>query len=166
MIQTSRHRFNQFNERENRLMKTMFATFRPIHCTSRIFGLMPFTIVCNSDGEVQSLKVKTVDGIWFTVSICTYLFFVIFNYDVLRVSAHYYRKSVTLILIEGNYTLPWLSFVCVTVFFVVNMCNRRKYFDILKMFEQFDKEASQPILFNHLISVYLIVIYFNSRCQN
>lgn len=149
MVQTSQNRSGQATEKQVRPKESMFASFRPIFCFSRIFGSMSFSIVCNSNGEVQSCKVKVVDVVWLAISICIYLTLVIF-YDVLSLNADDYRKSGTFPLFMGSYILQWLSFIFGALFFAINLWNRYTFLDILKMFEHFDKKASQRRLYRKM----------------
>lgn len=135
------------------IKKTMFAGYRPIFCNSRIFGLTPFSIICNSNGEVQSCKVKVFDCVWLVVSICVYVLLVIFNYYLFisvisfihHQSNNQYRQTTFLVLNVGNSILVLLNFVFYILFCIINMCNRDKFLNILKMFEHFDKQVSHDV---------------------
>lgn len=142
-MQTQNIVLGKSKEKEARLKKSMFAGFRPIFCFSRIIGLMPFSIVCNSDGELQACRVKVVDCVWFLLSICVYLLLAIFNLLYLNVRHQYKIALVTLFV--GNSILTILNFISCVICYIINMCNRRKFLDILKMFENFDAEVSQEI---------------------
>lgn len=141
MIQTLPNDLSKSNEKKVQLKKTMFAGFRPIFCFSRIIGLMPFSIVCDSNGEVQSCKVKRVDCVWFTISFCTHLTLAFLNYRLMDLSAEHHPQIANLFLCALNSILTMLSFICCSVFYVMNMCNRHKFFGILQNLGQFDKEV-------------------------
>lgn len=54
--------------------KLTFAhSLKPIYVLSRIFGFMPFTIVFDSNGAVQTARIKAIDFIWFMASIGIYM---------------------------------------------------------------------------------------------
>lgn len=142
MAQTSQNETKKSIKRLARLDGTMFSSFRPIFCFSRIFGSIPFSIVCNSNGEVQSCEVRVVDYMWFAISICVYITMVIFSYKVFSLNAANFHENATFVLFLVNAIFQWLSLIFGALFFVVNMWNRQIFIDFLKMFEQFDKEAS------------------------
>lgn len=63
--------------------KLSFAhSFKPVYILCRIFGFMPFSIAYDSNGEIQTARIRVVDLIWFIISIGVYLssafYFVIF----------------------------------------------------------------------------------------
>lgn len=143
MIQTLQDVLSKYRKKQVQSKKNMFDGFRPIFYFCRAFGLLPFSIVCNPHGEVQTCKVKIIDCLWFATSICACLLMAIFNYRMLSLSADHHRKSATIIPIVANYILQLLTFIFTALFFILNMYNRDKFIQMLKMFEHFDKEASQ-----------------------
>lgn len=48
--------------------------FRPIYIISRAFGLMPFSITFQSNGDVQKSNVSKFDVLWFAIWLCLFLF--------------------------------------------------------------------------------------------
>lgn len=145
MIQALQSRIDKSKERQVRLKETMFTGFQPIFRICRVFGLLPFSIVYNLNGEIESCKVNRVDCVWFAVSICIYLSLVIFNYHVLCLNLKQLQKNATFVLIMGNYLLQLFTFICSSLFFILNMWNRQIFIDVLKNFERFDKEVSQIV---------------------
>lgn len=142
MAQTSQNGSKKSIKRLVRSDENMFSSFRPIFCFSRIFGSMPFSIVCNSNGEVQSCEVKVVDYVWFVISIGIYLRLMIFNYSLWNLYADYQREGTIFVLFVGNFILQWLGFIFGVLSFAINSWNRYMFLDFLKMFEHFDKEVS------------------------
>lgn len=48
-------------------------SFTFIYYFSRVFGFMPFTIVYDSDGKIQAARIRTIDILWFMITIGLYL---------------------------------------------------------------------------------------------
>lgn len=158
MIHTLQNHLNRSNNKHVRLKQTMFAGFRPLFCFSRITGLMPFSIVCNSNGEVQSCKVKVVDVVWFVISICVCILLAIWNSYCLYSNISHHSPAMIVL----NATGPILSILCFTfsaLFYAINMWNRQKFLGILQNLERFDKEVSFNILYIESFPMYLIVMF-------
>lgn len=118
-------------------------SIRPIHYISRVCGLMPFSIIQNSNGEVQEPRISTFDGLWFSISICIYLAMTYIFYQHARISTDPNTKSYFLVL--GDYML----YIAVMIYGILvrgmDMFNRFKLVDILRKFTEFDKEVGQFI---------------------
>lgn len=122
--------------------KTMYDGFRPIYCYSRIFGFLPFSIVRNSNGEMESCKVKTIDFLWFAISFCICLLLAMYNYYLFTTYINPYLQIAMYVLKIGNTVLVMLNFISSAILSAIEMYNRHKFLDILKEFEHFDREAS------------------------
>lgn len=143
MIQVLQNHVDKSKERQVRLKETMCTGFQPIFRICRVFGLLPFSIVRNLNGEIQSCKVRKVDCVWFVISICVCLALVTFNYHMLCLNVNQHQRNATIVLIMGHYLLQLFTVICSALFFIINMYNRQKFVDILRNFEHFDKEVGQ-----------------------
>ena len=144
-METLRNDSSKPNGKEDRLKKNMFAGYRPIFWFSRIFGSIPFSIVCNSNGEVQSCKMKKADWIFMAVSLCVYLSIIFNLYCTLSSKFDHQRQIAMLVMTMGLFIVASLSFIFGTQLILINMCNRHKLVDILKNFDRFDKEVKRSI---------------------
>lgn len=115
-------------------------SFRPIYYCSRIFGLKPFSIIFDSNGQVQEPRVRICDGLWFVISICSYLSL---TYVLYQERMHPGVSSLPSILKIGGNIHMILSHVFSAFIVAMDMFNRSKLVDILKMFNTFDDEVSQ-----------------------
>lgn len=111
--------------------------FRPIYYFSRIFGVMPFSIVCDLNGEIKKIKISVFDGLWFFISISIYLLMAII-----------YQRDLKLVIDQrsflyaaGNFLLI-LSLAIYVIAIGTDMYNRSKYVEILKKITVFDNEVS------------------------
>lgn len=111
-------------------------SFRPIYYFSRFFGLMPFSIIYDSSGEVQRPIITIFDGLWFVISMCSYSFAVFLSIRLKIMK----QPSPTFVTILGN------TFIMMTILYgvlavAIDMCNRYKFIEIVKKFTGFDKEV-------------------------
>lgn len=123
--------------------------FKPIYYFSRMFGFMPFTIVFDSDGKIQTARIRAMDILWFMITIVLYLssalYFVIFSY-------HQTWPVKTIILINCTR----LTYMMRKLFNIVSigdiLHNRFRLIEILKKINTFDeKESFHFIRFSILI---------------
>lgn len=115
-------------------------SFEPIYYFSRFFGLMPFKIVRNTDGELLMPKVSRLDRLWFVVSICLYLYlvYILGQYIVL---AKYMTRQQSILFIGDQLRLIF-CLIFATVAIGTDMCNRFKLVDLLKKIVIIDKDVS------------------------
>lgn len=113
-------------------------SFRPIYYFSRIFGLMPFSIIYDSNGErARRPKITIFDGIWLLISVCTQMLGVYLTIRFKFVN----QTSPTFVVILGY------TFIIMTVMYgvgavVMDLCNRFKFLEIINSFTVFDKHVS------------------------
>lgn len=112
-------------------------SFRPVYYISRIFGLMPFTIIYHSNCRLLQSKVTKFDALWLATSV------VLYSLSTFLVKI--YHGSVFLLLLANTFAKIGLCYCAVII--VVDMCNRWKYIEIFRKITAFDKEASN--LNNH-----------------
>lgn len=114
-------------------------SYQPIYYFSRFFGLLPFSLAHDSNGELQAPKIRIFDGFWFIISILVYL--AITNVSLLRTDIQKYPQSLP-ILILGNEFLLVFGLIYGVIMIIENMCSRFKFVRILKTFINFDREVS------------------------
>lgn len=109
-------------------------SFRPIYYYSRVVGLWPFTIVHDSNGSIEKTRVRFVDALYLFISICSYLMAIFFTFTKLKPNAASYVHFIFFIF----QTTSLLLGVCAVV---LDMFNRNKLANILKMLTAFDNEV-------------------------
>lgn len=119
---------------------TFTHSFKPIYILSRIFGFMPFTIVYDSNGAIQTAQIKVIDFFWFIISIVIYLLSTLYFITYVR------RKQIpdsfaTLAYATRTIVIFRKLFYCVCI--STDMCNRFKLVEILKKINIFDERVSQ-----------------------
>lgn len=131
---------NKIITNKNRTDNVNFAySFRPIYFYSRILGLMPFSISYNENGRVQKAKIGVFDGVWFVISICTYLSLAFTCFHRMKVQL---EANVPFILFFGEQIHLALGLAFGALAITIHMYNRSKMIDILRIFSVFDEEAS------------------------
>lgn len=133
---------------------TFTHSFRPIYYFARIFGSMPYTIYCDSNGNAHEPKVRIVDGVWFVISMCIFLSMAFFSYRNMESLQNPNTSSYILIL--GDQILLILCLIFGAQIIGMDMLNRDKLVDILKKITAFDKEASLNVVWK-LLFAYSIV---------
>lgn len=138
MVKSSANIEKSSIENETQVQQINFLySFRPIYYFSRIFGLMPFSIIYDSNGEIKQSKITIVDGIWFLISMFIYSLHLYLT--LLKFSNQ--TTPTTFVMILGN------TFLLMIVMYgagavAMGMCNRFKYIKIAKNFTVFDRQAS------------------------
>lgn len=131
---------HQIPQNEFKTKNLNFAhSFRPIYYCSRVFGLTPFSIIYDSDDEVQMPKVGVLDSFWFVVSICLYLIMAYSSYHQMIVNQY---QSIPNVLVIGGYMISILSLIFGAVIVGIDMWSRFRLVDVLKKITTFDKEVS------------------------
>lgn len=113
-------------------------SFRPIYYFSRVFGLMPFSITYDSNGEAQCSRIRIFDGIWFVISMLIYsssVYCIVLRFEK--------QSSSTFVVIVGN-TFLLMSIIYGVGAVAMDMYNRFKFFEIVKSFSVFDKQVNCP----------------------
>lgn len=114
---------------------------KPIHVYSRCFGLVPFKIVPNSNGEIQA-QVGKLDILWFVISMSLY-FFLAYAYGKIIYDLHDFNDpNQSYILSLGDTILIVLGLIFGGFAGVMDMINRTRIVDFLKHFNFFDKNVS------------------------
>lgn len=121
------------------LRNHFFNTWRSIYHFPRAFGLMPFSIICGTNGEVCRAQVKLFDLFWFTFSICLNLFSSFFGLDKLTFQ-HGKVEEIDVLrsIIQLN---DVVQFILPPTIIAISMYNRSCFIDILKELTSYDKEV-------------------------
>lgn len=112
-------------------------SLQPIYLFLRTFGLLPFSIVRDINGELHA-RVRVFDIIWFVISICIYIFMAVFCW---RAEDHYDtpNKSDTLFFVDAVLLTSFLITNILAI--ILDMYNRSKLIAILNWLTQFDNEV-------------------------
>lgn len=116
-------------------------TFRPVYYFCRVFGLMPFKITYYSNGTIHGFEIATFDIIWFIMSMAFNLILVYYMVDN---SEHVENlKSMSIILVGGDFILQVFSMIFDIIFIIMDMCISAKLVRILQKINAFDEEVSE-----------------------
>lgn len=113
--------------------------FHLIYIVSRVFGLMPFNITYQANGNIDKPTITKFDGLWFSISICANLFGIytltqlIFPRGSDIYTSHLVILGDNLAVILGLF----LGFFAVAS----DMNNRSKLVDIVNKIIAFDKKV-------------------------
>lgn len=125
-------------QKTTRSTKINFAyAFRPIYYFSRIFGLFPFTIIYDWNGDIQEARVKLLDIVWFLISFVTYFAMAFYCYMTVDFPKNY---DALRFLILGDYVLLIAGLLFGVVLVLIDMFNRHILVDIMKKLTKFDRE--------------------------
>lgn len=137
--------------------KNFSYSFRPIYYVSRVFGLIPFSLIHDSNGELLMPKVRFLDGFWSIILLCTYIL------NIISCFHHVNFEKFVFVLRLGNYLLLIACFVFQILVMGTNMCNRFRFVEILKGITIFDKKVSSCIIetseLNETISSKWLIYY-------
>lgn len=117
--------------------------FKPIYYFSRVFGLLPFSIRRDTNGEIQEPKVKKIDGLWFLLTIVVLLRASHFSHRY--ISAFNSSSQMYVSVLLDNFHLV-LSLIFGAVMIALDMLNRFKLVKLWKLFIIFDKEVRNNLL--------------------
>ena len=114
-------------------------SLKPIYYFSRVFGSLPFSIVFDSNGGIQTARVKLFDILWFLISIGLNLYFTI-QYATFAGNENMVKLSP--ILVHSAKLIIPLRKLCNCLIIGFDMCNRFKLIEILKNINNFDEKVS------------------------
>lgn len=135
-------------EKRNRTEELNFAySFRPIYYYSRIFGLMPFTIMYDSNGDPQEPRVGLFNFVWFIAAIGLYTSMAYFSYIDMNVPRD---ASIPYAILISGFSLQISRLIFGALAIGMDMWNRFKIVDILKKLNIFNKEAIPSFLFKYI----------------
>lgn len=113
-------------------------SFRPIHYFSRAFGLLPFSVALDSNGNIQKARVSLFDALWFVISISLYLIMAFICYQNIKLPQD---QNVSYILATGDAMFLIAGLIYGAIIITIDMFNRFRIIDILRMFTAFDSEV-------------------------
>lgn len=131
---------NSVNEKSVKSELNFAYSFRPIYYFSRVFGLMPFSVKYDSNGQPQMPRVGILDSLWFVTTICVYLSMAYISYQQMTLPQD---PNAPKVLVFSEYLLQILGLVYGALIIGMDLCNRFKLVDVLKQLTTFDKEASE-----------------------
>lgn len=134
-------KWSKYKNTEKKLFskKTNFLhVVRTILIFSRIFGLLPFSIILDSNGKVRRARVNIFDFLWFLISICIYLL-IAYCYYQNTIPPKPHSKSYILIGLSYVRLITGLIFGAAII--VVDMLNRSKLISMFKKIMFFDIEV-------------------------
>lgn len=123
-----------FKARPTKIMN-FGSVFHPLYYLSRIWGLVPFSIVTKSNGDVQNPKIHLRDVLFFAISFKIRLLFSFISHK------RYMELGKANTLDLCVYLFEEFSFLYGILIAIMNVCNRFKLMDMLKMYNHFDKEV-------------------------
>lgn len=116
------------------------SVFRPLYFLSRIFGFASFSISTKSKGEIQNPKIYFYDGLWFLTVILMYLVFAYDTLNTFRTSKQFLNQKTWVMVVCARLT-EVLSFIHGILAIIMNVVNRFKLMNMVKMYNRFDKEV-------------------------
>lgn len=119
--------------------------FRPIYIVSRVFGMMPFSIVYQANGDIESSTITKFDILWLSISICIYSFGIYTQAQFIfpRGSDIY---TSHLVVLSDNITVM-LGLILGLFAICFDMYNRSKFVEVVKKFSNFDKKVIEICTF-------------------
>ena len=113
--------------------------FQPIYYFSRFVGLWPFTITYKLDRSIKTARIYLFDSFWFFISICLYLTALFYTYKDFQYTENTEENYLIASLMTLTSDVLPLLLGCVGI--VLDMFNRNRLVNIIKMFVIFDKEV-------------------------
>lgn len=115
-------------------------SYRPIYIVLRIFGLMPFSIVFDSNGDIHRPVVRKLDALWFLISMVAFNCFMYFSFKYFNSEENIKPLSTTSFV--GNACVYGISSTICLLSLVLDMCFRFKFVNIFKKITIFDKQVN------------------------
>lgn len=127
---------------KRRDMKAMSfgSVFRPLYYSSRIWGLAPFSIATNANGEIQKPKIRLCDGLCFLATIYVHLCLMDSVWNKFNTTKEKRQKGTWILLISAR-AMEIFTFGYGILTVSMNICNRFNLIAIVKMFIRFDREV-------------------------
>lgn len=134
---------------------------RPIYYLSRVYGVMPFSIIYGPNGEAREPSVNKSDVLWFIFWVFLYSSIIwVINYKLASTES---PSESSAVLVYGGFSFLMLIFTSDIVIMAINLCNRFKLIDILSRFTLFDAEASTINASIKKLIVIFHIIYAGER---
>lgn len=140
IVRSSGEIVNMFAHDKRGNLHNFAYSFRPVYYVSRAFGLMPYTIIYDTNGEPIKPKITARDSLWMTISVFIYLTLGYSAYQNMALPEN--RSTTSYILILGDSVLLILSLVFGGQLIIMDFFNRFKLVDVVKKITAFDVEVS------------------------
>lgn len=117
---------------------TLYDCVRPVYIASRICGLLPFSISCDSNGRFQDARVGLFDALWFIGSIAinsTLIYFLIIS-----IREHPLTIGFSILQV-GSRILTISAYTLIIIAIILDMINRKRLINILQGLFSFDKSV-------------------------
>lgn len=114
-------------------------TMMPAYFFSRVIGLLPFSIVRNSNGEPQAARVNVFDFLWLIISMSLFLLMAFYIYSDVEIPP---GSSDSYVLIVGDSAFIIFGMIYGALIIAMDMFNRNRLVDLLKKFIDFDNEVN------------------------
>lgn len=141
------------------------SVFRPLHCLARSWGLAPFSIAIDSNGELQRPKIHLCDGLWAFAITLLYASFVNYSVEAFNFARTCLDKE-TWILILCARILTIFAFVYGILTIIINLCNRFKLINMIKMFVRFDEEVCRIGLLGYFCDIFHSLFSLDGKNQD
>lgn len=112
---------------------------RPIYYFSRLFGLLSFSVVRNSIGEIHKPRVRIIDGLFFVIAICWYLALAYASSGNVTIMLE--NPRVSFILVFGDHLLLASGLIFGALCITMDMFNCTRLVEMLKKFNIFDRNV-------------------------
>lgn len=127
------------NKNNFRMRKISFEhAIRPVYYSTRIAGLWSFTIVHDSNGNIQNARVSLSDILWSVLFICFHATLAFYTYKKVKIAQEKVENQLRFIVLNVFLMTSILTGIFGIVF---DMINRDKLIDILRKFNTFDSEV-------------------------
>lgn len=157
---SSTNRLQQITTKSNRTTDQNIDfsyNFRLIHFTSRVFGLMPFSIVQQANGYIEKPIVTIFDFLWFSISIFVYLFG-IYSLAYSRLLQDASKYSSKLGTFSDN-MIVMLGLILCLFAVLIDFYNRSKLVHIMREFINFDKKVEKFTNFFLCATIQIILLF-------
>lgn len=114
-------------------------SFKSIYYFSRIFGFKPFTIVFDSNGKIQTARIRVLDAVWLVITIGLYLSSAL---HFMIIASHHTFPAKSAILVNCTRSIYMLRKLFNVLSIVMDMYNRYQMIEIVKKINTFDEKAS------------------------
>lgn len=149
---------------------------RPVFYSTRIAGLWPFSIVRDSNGNIQRARVALSDILWSILFICFHLTLLFYTFKKVKTAQVKIENQLRFIVLS----VFLISSLLVGIFGIIfDMINRHLLVNILRKFNLFDNEVrlsficlfqiqSKPKFRNFLLQKQIsrFGVYFNYHRDN
>lgn len=128
------------------------SSFKVNYYFLRFFGLWPFSLVRDPNGEIRKCKIRKLDLLWFIISMPLYVSASFVFYKNSQTESKI-LKFTTKVISSGDNIRIAISLISVALAIAIDMCNRFKLINMLNMFVRFDESVSVSVLSNSILKI-------------